>query len=260
MTIGLNERVKVMSFSGITDIGLKRKNNQDYFRTATIGQAEIAVLCDGMGGAAGGAVASKLAADSFLECIENNPDALFEPEKIRDILLQAGNAAHMSVYNCANEFIELDGIGTTLVACIYKDDILYIINAGDSRLYTIKNDLLQKQTKDHSLIQDLLDKGVITEEQAKNHPYKNYIMRALGTETILRYDYFECKSDFDYVLLCSDGLYNFVTDEEMLNIIYSEKSIEEKTALLVDAANKGGGGDNITAVLLSKVLNDRKVL
>ena len=249
-----------MSFSGITDIGLKRKNNQDYFRTATIGQAEIAVLCDGMGGAAGGAVASKLAADSFLEYIENNADALTEAQAIRDILLQAGNAAHMSVYNCANEFIELDGMGTTLVACIYKDEMLYIINAGDSRLYTVSNGSIEKQTKDHSLIQDLLDKGVINEEQAKNHPYKNYIMRALGTETILNYDYFECKKDFDYVLLCSDGLYNFVSDEDILNIIYSEKSNEEKTASLVEAANKSGGGDNITAILLSKVLNDGKVL
>ena len=249
-----------MSFSGITDVGLKRKNNQDYFRTTTISQAEIAVLCDGMGGAAGGAVASKLAADSFLEYIEKNTDALLKSETMRDILLQAGNAAHMSVYNCANEFIELDGMGTTLVACIYKEGMLYIINAGDSRLYTIKNGSLQKQTKDHSLIQDLLDKGVITEEQAKNHPYKNYIMRALGTETVLMYDYFECDEDFDYVLLCSDGLYNFVSDEDMIEIICSEKRIEEKTKLLVDAANNGGGGDNITAILLSKDLNDRKVL
>ena len=249
-----------MSFSGITDIGLKRKNNQDYFRTATIGHAEIAVLCDGMGGAAGGAVASKLAADSFLEYIENNADALSKGDTIKDLLLQAGNAAHMSVYNCANEFIELDGMGTTLVACIYKDGVLYIINAGDSRLYTITNGQLQKQTKDHSLIQDLLDKGVINEEQAKNHPYKNYIMRALGTETVLTYDYFEYDKDFDYVLLCSDGLYNFVSDDDMIEIICSEKTIEEKTALLIKAANNGGGGDNITAILLSKVLYDGKVL
>lgn len=249
-----------MSFSGITDIGLKRKNNQDYFRTTTIGQAEIAVLCDGMGGANGGAVASKLAADSFLEYIEKNADTLSKTNAIKELLLQAGNAAHMSVYNCANEFIELDGMGTTLVACIYKDGVLYIINAGDSRLYTIKNNSLQKQTKDHSLIQDLLDKGVINEEQAKNHPYKNYIMRALGTETILTYDYFECGEDFEYVLLCSDGLYNFVSDEDIIEIICSKKNIEEKTALLVEAANYGGGGDNITAILLSKDLNDGKVL
>lgn len=240
-----------MAFYGITDTGLKRKNNQDYFKTATIGNAEIAVLCDGMGGAAGGAVASKLAADNFMEYIDKNAELLNNPDDIKQLLLDAGQFAHKSVYDCAGEYTELDGMGTTLVACIFISGILHIINAGDSRLYVLKGGQLQKLTKDHSLVQELIDKGKITTEEAKNHPYKNYIMRALGTEETLLYDYFIYTEEFEYVLLCSDGLYNFVSEDDIKEIISDKDKIENKLEKLIKTANDGGGGDNISAVLIA---------
>ena len=245
-----------MSCYGITDTGLKRKNNQDYFKTAAIGNAEIAVLCDGMGGAAGGAVASKLAADNFLEYIEKNSELLEKPEEIKKLLLDAGQSAHMSVYNCANEYTELDGMGTTLVACIYSDCILHIINAGDSRLYVFKDGEMIKLTKDHSLVQELMDKGKITAEEAKNHPYRNYIMRALGTEEKLVYDYFVYTEKFDYAFLCSDGLYNFVPEEKIKEIITENNIINNKLEMLVKMANDEGGGDNITVVVVEGMCSE----
>lgn len=239
-----------MSYYGVTETGLKRKSNQDYFKTAIICNADVAVLCDGMGGAAGGAVASKLAVDSFMEFIEINKDRITDSkEDIKNLLLDAGESAHKSVYNCANEYAELDGMGTTLVACLYKNNVLHIINAGDSRLYIIFNNELKKITKDHSLVQELLDRGKITIEEAKTHPYRNYIMRALGTEEKLAYDYYEYSNSFDNIVICSDGLYNYVSEEDIINIAMSEKDIKNKLNELTDTANRGGGGDNITVIL-----------
>ncbi|HBL84022.1 MAG: hypothetical protein A2Y17_05710 [Clostridiales bacterium GWF2_38_85] len=239
-----------MSYYGVTETGLKRKSNQDYFKTAIIGNSDVAVLCDGMGGAAGGAVASKLAADSFMEYIENNSNKITDnKEDIKKLMLDAGDTAHHSVYKCACEYSELDGMGTTLVACIIKNKILHIINAGDSRLYIINKNEIKKITRDHSLVQELLERGKITAEEARTHPYRNYIMRALGTEENLSYDYYEYSDDFKTVVLCSDGLYNFISEDDIVNIINTDKDVKDKLNELVDGANNSGGGDNITVIL-----------
>ena len=248
-----------MQHFGITDIGMKRKNNQDTFRIEATADYTLAVVCDGMGGAAGGGVASRLACDEFISsmtvllrtaAVAETPD-----DEIINMLIESGNASNRAVYDQANEHAELEGMGTTLVACLCLKNKLYVISAGDSRMYIMKKTgkcrKLLQITKDHSLVQELYEKGKITREEAMTHPYKNYILRALGTEERVSYDYFIVEPPFESVLLCTDGLTNFVSDEEITAILKSGLAIDSKVNELVRCANEGGGGDNITAVLLS---------
>ncbi len=247
-----------MDCFGKTDIGRRRKNNQDTFRILKRDDLIVAVVCDGMGGAAGGGVASNLAADGFISSIKVlldtvELDELDDNQRV-DLLVRAGNDANIVVYKDANEYADLEGMGTTLVACMVYDEKIYIVNAGDSRLYVSKGRgngaKLFQITKDHSLVQELFEQGKITAKEAQNHPYKNYILRALGIEETLSFDYFIVDDGFDSILLCSDGLTNFVSETELLKTLCAVMSAEEKVELLVDRANENGGGDNITAVVL----------
>lgn len=247
-----------MDCFGKTDIGRRRKNNQDTFRILKRDNLIIAVVCDGMGGAAGGGVASNIAADTFISSIKIllntvELEELDDNQRV-DLLVRAGRDANIAVYKDANEYADLEGMGTTLVACMVYDEKLYIVNAGDSRLYVSKgrgnSAKLFQITKDHSLVQELFEQGRITAAEVQSHPYKNYILRALGIEEEISFDYFIVEDDFDVVLLCSDGLTNFVSETELSKTLSSVMSASEKVELLVDRANENGGGDNITAVVL----------
>jgi protein phosphatase len=247
-----------MDCFGKTDIGRRRKNNQDTFRILKRDNLIIAVVCDGMGGAAGGGVASNIAADTFISSIKIllntvELEELDDNQRV-DLLVRAGRDANIAVYKDANEYADLEGMGTTLVACMVYDEKLYIVNAGDSRLYVSKgrgnSAKLFQITKDHSLVQELFEQGRITAAEVQSHPYKNYILRALGIEEEISFDYFIVEDDFDVVLLCSDGLTNFVSETEMMKTLSSVMSASEKVELLVESANENGGGDNITAVVL----------
>ena len=247
-----------MDCFGKTDIGRRRKNNQDTFRILKRDNLIIAVVCDGMGGAAGGGVASNIAADTFISSIKIllntvELEELDDNQRV-DLLVRAGRDANIAVYKDANEYADLEGMGTTLVACMVYDEKLYIVNAGDSRLYVSKgrgnSAKLFQITKDHSLVQELFEQGRITAAEVQSHPYKNYILRALGIEEEISFDYFIVEDDFDVVLLCSDGLTNFVSETELSKTLSSVMSASEKVELLVERANENGGGDNITAVVL----------
>lgn len=247
-----------MDCFGKTDIGKRRKNNQDTFRILKRDDLTVAVVCDGMGGAAGGGVASNIASDTFISSLKIllntvELEALDDNQRV-DLLVKAGRDANIAVYKDANEYADLEGMGTTLVACMVYDEKLYIVNAGDSRLYVSKgrgnSAKLFQITKDHSLVQELFEQGRITAAEAQSHPYKNYILRALGIEDELSFDYFIMEDGFDSVLLCSDGLTNFIGETELSKILSSMMSASEKVELLVDRANENGGGDNITAVVL----------
>ena len=158
------------------------------------------------------------------------------------------------VIRIANEDDEKQGMGTTVVVATIIDHKMHVANVGDSRLYVSKGrgngDKLFQITKDHSLVQELFEQGRITAAEAQSHPYKNYILRALGIEDELSFDYFIVDDGFDTVLLCSDGLTNFVSETELLKTLSSAMSAGEKVEFLVDRANENGGGDNITAVVM----------
>ena len=240
----------MMKYSILTDKGIVRDSNQDSCMAVCPDEDScFAVVCDGMGGANAGDVASDIAVKTITERVTAGWRSGMSNESVINLLASAITAANIAVYDRAEEDPSLAGMGTTVVAAVVIRDRLVVAHAGDSRAYSL-TDRLTCLTKDHSLVQSMVDEGLITEEQARVHPKKNYITRALGIEEKIEIDFSEFSfSPGEKVLLCSDGLTNFVTDEDICGIL-SEGPYETYARRLVNAANGNGGGDNISAVVI----------
>lgn len=227
-----------------TDVGNKRNLNEDYigyFEDDTIG---IFIIADGMGGHNAGEVASKLAVDTIIDYIKENKDN----NDIREILEEAISQANRKIYKHSIINEECKGMGTTVTIAVVKDKHAIIGNIGDSRGYLFLGEKLERITKDHSLVQELLDNGTITNEEAFNHPNKNVITRALGTNYTVKADYYNIElKDIDRIILCSDGLTNEVTEMEMKDILL--KFDNESCPKLIELAKKKGGRDNISIII-----------
>ena len=234
-----------------TDIGLMRSSNQDYCKTGELSDGSVwAVVCDGMGGANGGSTASRIAAETIAEQLKE----LYHTEKYRDdmekLIKTAIAIANQRVYDMSLNVYSLSGMGTTVVAAVVKEEVVHIVHAGDSRAYLYENGSLTQITKDHSMVQELVDIGQITPEEARNHPNKNIITRALGTRENLKTDYNGVKFDKDSVLLiCTDGLSNYLTDENIAEFIKKSRG-DELVGRLVEQAKMMGGSDNITVAVI----------
>ncbi|MCL2514105.1 MAG: Stp1/IreP family PP2C-type Ser/Thr phosphatase [Oscillospiraceae bacterium] len=242
-----------MKISALTDKGRVRPSNQDCFAAGSLpGGALFAVICDGMGGAAGGNVASRMSCEFISEKINKAYSEGMNANSVRNLLFAAVTTANSIVYDAAEEDGELKGMGTTVVAVIISGGLAHIVHAGDSRAYIIRGGELRQLTVDHSLVQELMDAGSITADEVKKSPYKNIITRAIGADKTIELEYGE--EDFkkgDGLLLCSDGLYNFAAEEKILDII-SDGNIGNKAEKLIEAANENGGGDNITAIFINE--------
>lgn len=246
-----------MKYGGKTDVGMKRLCNQDSYAVFSKSGYFCAIVCDGMGGAKGGNVASGLAVKTFASVIKNafsarNADD-FSETAVKILLKNALNEANEAVYKKSLTDSELEGMGTTLVAVLVCLCGTFAVNVGDSRIYRQTDGCIKQVSKDHSFVQYLIDKGEITPEEASTHPNKNIILRALGVNEQVEGDYFRIDS-YERILLCSDGLTNHVSDERIGEIIsgsFSSKkpSYKARAERLIDEANAGGGLDNITAVL-----------
>lgn len=239
-----------MKIFGQTDIGLVRFSNQDSFRVGEFESGTVwAVLCDGMGGASGGDIASKMAVELIALRINEYYNDKMKTSSVANLLESAINFANIKIYDMAKEDETLSGMGTTVVAAIVRENEVMISHAGDSRAY-ILNDYVKQLTVDHSIVQEMLDRGDITEDEAKHHPIKNYITRALGVKDRISVDFTsESFDNGDVLLLCSDGLSNFVDEKQMKNIV---KKVDLSTCNeLINAANNSGGKDNITVVIAS---------
>ncbi len=241
-----------MKISAKSDKGMVRSSNQDSYAAGELpGNVAWAVVCDGMGGAAGGNVASAAAVKLISEKIATCYHVGMSDNSIRNLLVSAVESANAVVYDTACKNENLFGMGTTVVAVIVNIDRVYVASAGDSRAYILSDKIVQITT-DHSIVQGMVDRGEITKDEARSHPKKNVITRALGVENEIRVDFFqeEIDKDNDVVLICTDGLTNFVSDDDILRLssICSKYEIADE---LVKAANENGGGDNITVVALS---------
>ena len=235
-----------MKIWGITDIGLVRSENQDSYRIKQLdGAAALTVVCDGMGGARGGNVASSLAADAFASEVEG-AFAAQEPQKL---LMDAVAAANEKVFSTAMSNPEYRGMGTTLVAALVTPEKIWIANVGDSRCYRIQDGDIGRVTRDHSFVEDLVLRGEITPEQARVHPKKNLITRAVGVDHTVKTDVFECENHGGYLVLCSDGLSNQVTDEEIRSEVVAEDK-ENCCQRLLNRALEKGAPDNVTVVIV----------
>ena len=260
-----------MFFYGCSDIGRKRRTNQDSFAAVRLyDNAFLAVVCDGMGGANGGNIASSLAVKVFVEQVKKQLASIkaeaaegrtADGAAIVSVLVRAARRANEAVYFRAEEDEALKGMGTTLVAALIVNGDLFALNVGDSRLYRIEGGTLRKITKDHSYVQYLLDRGEISEQEAEKAGIRNIIIRSVGTEEDVEPDAFaEPLTGEGFLLLCTDGLTNYVSEETMLktvlapceigDITETDYELEDKTNRLIELANEGGGGDNITAVLM----------
>lgn len=237
-----------MKTFSLTDIGRKREVNQDYVYVTDkpVGHIpNLFVVADGMGGHKAGDFASKYAVQVLEEHIRNNLG--MGPELI---ITEAVQEANHKVVEKASENIEMEGMGTTLVVATIIEHTLYFANVGDSRLYLIRDEIKQL-SKDHSLVEEMVRLGGINEEEAKHHPDKNIITRAIGAKNDVEVDFFEYQlQKGDVILMCTDGLTNMVDDDEIFRIVKGGRDIVETAMQLVEKANENGGKDNIGIVLV----------
>lgn len=264
-----------MLYYGRTDVGAVRNNNQDSFATKEYSpDMLLTVVCDGIGGAKGGSMASRTACDTFIFEFDKymqtvcDKDGNFDSNanEIKEVLRDCAELANETVFAISKEDPSLRGMGTTLVASFICGRTIYTVNVGDSRMYLIRGGNIKQITRDHSYVQYLIDIGKITEDAARKSPNRNIITRAVGTENQLEADVFvtnvitENRGDGlsgTYILLCTDGLTNHLTSSDIVGIITEKyedilslgEELKKRVDKLIDSANDAGGSDNITAVL-----------
>lgn len=242
----------MMQAWGITDPGCVRPQNQDIFKIEQLDRRSIlCIVCDGMGGAKSGNVASRLASEVFVEEIRRTWTEDMTQAEIDQMLLSAVKLANFTVYDQAQQFEEFSGMGTTLVAAFVKDREVTVVNVGDSRAYSVRESGIRKISVDHSLVEMMVLRGELTPEEARTYPGKNYITRAIGTEAIVECDIFHADLERDdFLLLCSDGLTNAVHDQEILFEVVHGENKENCCQQLLDIAKNRGAPDNVTCVLV----------
>ena len=240
-----------MIVKGLTDAGIKRHSNQDTFAVITLPDSSVlAVVCDGMGGANSGNIASQKATEVITSFFERSYRKGLDAVGITALLQSAILSANIEIFDLASKKKELSGMGTTVVAAYVSNEFTVISHIGDSRAYLIDTEVTQL-TRDHSVVQFLVENGKLTYEEARVHPRRNVITRALGIEAEVLVDSGEFKiKEGQSLLLCSDGLSNFITKEEIKDI-FDNLDIQDVVKALVDKANNNGGGDNITVVTVT---------
>lgn len=242
-----------MQYWGLSDPGIARPQNQDAYQVVQLDRNTIlAIVCDGMGGAKSGNIASSLAVDVFVEEIRRTWTPYLDQEKIDQMLRSAVKLANFTVYDQSQQFEEFDGMGTTLVALLVRARSATAINVGDSRVYKVDRGGIRQISRDHSLVQLMVDRGELTPEMARTYPGKNFITRAVGTEPIVNSDIYHVDvQKGDYFLLCSDGLSNMMDEQEILFEILHGVKKQNCCQRLLDIAKNRGAPDNVTSVLIS---------
>ena len=241
-----------MKYWGITDPGCVRAQNQDAYQVEMLNKNTLlCVVCDGMGGAKSGNVASSLAVDVFVQEVKRTWKSDMKQDELDQMLQGAVKLANFTVFDQSKQFDEFSGMGTTLVAVLVHGKNATIVNVGDSRCYYVHKDGVTLATTDHSVVQLMIQRGELTPEQARSFPGKNLITRAIGTETVVAPDIFHKKlENNDCLLLCTDGLSNLVDEQEILFEIVHGADKQSSCQSLLDIAKKRGAPDNVTCVLV----------
>lgn len=241
----------MLKIIGETNPGRVRPMNQDAFASKTFGEnCGYAVVCDGMGGEKAGDVASKTTCDIITTFFSRDLREDMSEAAVKAVMFSAISAANAKVHSMAKNNREYFGMGTTLVAAVVLGEALHLISIGDSRLYIMDSKRAVQVTRDHTMVQNMVDRGEITSEEALTHPKRHLITRAVGVGDTLDIDYqmFELKPEY-LLLLCTDGLSNYARPEKLAELV--QKSVKDSTTkYLVDYANNQGGADNVTAVVM----------
>ena len=238
---------------GLTDPGMVRSQNQDDYTIIKLSKDQLlAVVCDGMGGARSGNIASKMAVDLFSNEVRKTVKSNMKQDRIDHMLTDALELANKAVFEQSQLSEEYQGMGTTLVAALFQKDTVTIINVGDSRAYLFNKDGVSRVTTDHSLVELMVQRGELSKEAAKSHPGKNLITRAVGTESTVESDVFHHRlNKGDSILLCSDGLSNLLSDQEILFEVIHGVHKSDCCQRLMKIANYRGSPDNVTIALIS---------
>ncbi len=241
-----------MQYWGLTDPGCVRSQNQDVFALEELDRScLLCVVCDGMGGARSGNIASSLACDVFQQTVKAGWRSGLGSEEVDELLRQAVKLANYTVYDQAKEFEAFTGMGTTLVAALIMGKQVTLVNIGDSRAYYITAEEVRQVTVDHSIVQLMVLRGELTAEQARSYPGKNLITRAVGTEPAVECDVYHLELEGEaHLLLCSDGLSNLVEEQELLFEVVHEQNRQDCCQRLVDIAKNRGAPDNVTCILV----------
>lgn len=237
-----------MTISFYTDVGRMRKENQDSVYAQQINENTfLLIVADGMGGHSGGQVASATAISVISQHIKQRCKRPFTDDEAKHMVMDSVSKANMEIYCKAFGNEKLSGMGTTAVVALITEKKLYTANVGDSRLYILSDGKFKQITTDHSYVEMLLAKGLISKSEAKTHPQKNIITRAVGTDSFVDIDLFENSlHDDDIVLICSDGLHTMVNDDDIVKIL--NEDITTASQKLVSLANENGGRDNISVI------------
>ncbi len=238
---------------GLSDAGKIREQNQDSYSITKISREQLlVVVCDGMGGARSGNIASSMASEIFIGEVKRSVRSNMRQEQIDNMLTNAVSLANQSVFEQSQLSEEYKGMGTTIVAAFIQKDIVTIVNVGDSRAYICSDNGICGITKDHSLVELMVERGELSREEAKFHPGKNLITRAVGTELEVECDlYHRQLQKGDNLLLCSDGLSNVMSDQEILFEVVHGVNKADCCQRLMGIANHRGSPDNVTVVLVA---------
>ena len=233
-----------------TDKGLARGNNED--SVFVLPQRNIYLVADGVGGQNSGQIASRTAVSFMAQYIvDHSIDEIQDDARLKRYFMDVFSGANDLVFNKAYSEPSNYGMATTVVLCYIRNSIAYVVNVGDSRAYIVREGLISQITKDHTRVQDLLDIGIIDQNQAENHPDKHKITRAIGGQSVIRPDFFRFEvCPGDTIILCTDGLYGMVRDEAIAGAACRSATMHGLAASLVDMANASGGEDNVSVVCI----------
>src|SRR3954468_13153462 len=245
--------------AGLTDVGRKRTHNEDSFLVDD--ELQLYVVADGMGGHAGGGTASRIAVETIDRELRKIRDARDNPfsqsgqqlqeSQVPEALRAAVERACLAIFQEAQNDTRLQGMGTTVISLLVKDEYAFFGHVGDSRAYLVRGDLIQQISEDHSLVNEQIKAGMITPEEAKHSRYKNIITRSVGFEEEVQVDVMGLVSEIgDTFILCSDGLANMLEDRELLEVVQKNKTLEDVPKKLIEMANDRGGDDNITVIVV----------
>ena len=231
-----------------TDVGIIRENNQDAYYISSREDRPLFIVADGMGGHKAGEIASSMAIDIISKNFKKHLiDTSVNEEDIKDIIKESIYEANDKIYIKSTEDERYSGMGTTVTLAYVLNEKIFIGHVGDSRAYLLSNGILSQITEDHSLVEELIRNGSISREEAKHHPQRNIITRAVGTSNEIRADIItKYKSKDDILLLCTDGLINIVDDEQIKKSLFINECIQKACEELVSISNDRGGFDNVT--------------
>ena len=242
-----------MRIAAKTDIGHQRSENQDSYRAGRQSDDTVwAAVCDGMGGAKGGKVASTIASATLEEWFIEHIDDTRTAEDVRECMVEGIRLANSAIYATSMDNADLSGMGTTVVCVVVRGDEMQVAHVGDSRVYLLRDGVMRLLTRDHSIVQQLLEDGSITEQEAFNHPKRNILTRVLGVDDDVLVDWMRVPvREGDIALLCSDGLSTYVPDAEIEHVL-NTTSFYEMPDALIEKALDAGGVDNVTVLLVKK--------